>query len=42
MKAHLHADLQGIFPIGWADAQGPLGHVTVAGKAHQQGEAILG
>lgn len=42
MKVHLHDDLQGIWPIGWADAQESLGHVTVAGKAHQQGEAFMG
>jgi hypothetical protein len=36
MNVHLHVDLQEICPIGWADAQTPLGYVIVAGKAYQQ------
>jgi hypothetical protein len=35
MKVHLHVYLQGIFPIGWADAQESLGYVMIMrGKAH--------
>ena len=40
MKVHLHIDPQEICPVGWADVQESLGYVIVAGKAHQQQEAI--
>ena len=33
MKVHLQVDLQGICPIGWADAQESLGYVIMS-KRH--------
>jgi hypothetical protein len=41
MKGHLHVDLQGIHPIGWADAQESLGYIIMTGTAYQYQEAIL-
>ena len=42
MTIFLHINLEEIVPIGLADAQETLGYVTVAAKALQLLESILG